>query len=77
MSRLRDNVRDLESHRRGYSMARLRAALAGRFDAADLPDDESLIFDDHLDEAMWTIETPAARTLWTSFEGQPNTDISG
>lgn len=66
---------DLESYRPGYSMARIRAALAGRFDAAQLSDDEYLIFDDLLGDVMGTIETPAARAFWASFEYQRNTDI--
>jgi hypothetical protein len=71
----RENVFDLEAHRPGYSMGRIRAALAGRYDAAQLSDDESLIFDDLLGEAMGTVETPAAHAFWVSFEGQRNTDI--
>lgn len=73
----RENVVDLEAHRPGYSMARIRAALAGRYDAALLSDDEERIFDDLLGEAIGAIETPAARVFWASFDGQPNTDISG
>lgn len=69
------NVRDLESYRPGYSMARVRAALMGRFDAAELSDDEERIFDDLLGEAMGTVGTPAARAFWVSFEGQRNTDV--
>lgn len=68
------NMCDLESYRPGYSMARIRAALAGRFDAGELSDDEERIFDDLLGEAMGTIETPAACAFWASFNGQPNTD---
>ena len=66
---------DLESYRPGYSMARIRAALAGRFDAAQLSDDEYLIFDDLLDDVIGTVETPAACAFWASFENQRNTDI--
>lgn len=56
-------------------MARIRAALAGRYNAALLSEDEELIFDDLLGDAMGTIETPAAHVFWASFEGQRNTDI--
>lgn len=70
-------MRDLESYRPGYSMARIRAALAGRYDAALLSDDEFLIFDDLLDDVMGMAQTPVACAFWASFEGQPNTDISG
>lgn len=56
-------------------MARIRAALAGRYDAALLSEDEELIFDDLLGDAMGEIETPAASAFWASFEGQRNTDL--
>lgn len=67
-------VCDIEARRPGYSLARLRAALAGHYDAARLSDGERALFDDLLGEALDTIQTPAARAFWATFEHAPNTD---
>lgn len=57
-----------------FTMDRIRAALAGEYEAALLSGDEALIFDELVGEAMGTVMTPAGRIFWASFEGRPNTD---
>lgn len=57
-----------------FTMDRIRAALAGEYEAALLSDDEALIFDELVGEAMGTVMTPAGQIFWASFEGRPNTD---
>lgn len=63
------------SDARCFTMDRVLAALAGKFDAAQLSDDESVYFDDLIGEAMGSAMTPAARAFWATFEGVPNTDL--
>ncbi|MEO7128699.1 MAG: hypothetical protein ABI040_07530 [Rhodoferax sp.] len=59
----------------GFTTDRIRAALNGRLDAADLSGDEMMMFDDLLGAAMDGRHTPQARAFWAGFEGQPNTDL--
>jgi|GEM_PF-2969501 len=68
------SVCDIESRRPGYSMARIRAALAGRYDAAKLSEDEALLFDDLLGEAMDGTHTAEEEAFWARFADLPNTD---
>jgi hypothetical protein len=59
----------------GFTMDRVRAALAGEFDAALLSPDEAVYFDEMLGEAMGNIMTPAGRRFWATFDGLTNTDL--
>lgn len=59
----------------GFTLDRVRAALAGRYDAVRLAPEEREIFDDLLGEAMETMQTPAAQEFWGKFARQPNTDL--
>lgn len=65
---------DLDFLAPGWSLARIRAALQGNFDADALDGDERELFDDLLGGAMDGTHTQQARKFWASFEGQLNTD---
>lgn len=58
-----------------FTTDRIRAALAGEYDAMLLSDDERIIFDDLIGEALGSALTPAGRAFWATFEGKPNTDL--
>jgi len=57
----------------GFSMDRVRAALAGEFDSAQLSASEWLYFDDGVGAAMET-PTAAGRIFWERFDRSVNTD---
>lgn len=65
---------DLDLLRPGWSLARVRGALEGTFEANALDDDERELFDDLLAAAMDGTHTQHARDFWASFAGQLNTD---
>ena len=58
-----------------FTTDRIRAALAGEYDAMLLSSDERAVFDDLLGEAMVSVMTPAGRAFWATFESTPNTDL--
>lgn len=62
----------------GYSLDRVKMALAGKFDASLLSDDEAAMFDELFGAANNVPEmmTAEARAFYQSFAGQPNTDRS-
>ena len=53
---------------------RVRAALAGNYDAGLLSADKAELFDDLLGAAMDGANTAAAREFWARFQGERNTD---
>ena len=53
---------------------RVRAALEGAFDAAQLSDAERDRFEQHLGAAMDGTRTAQARAFWAGFQGQASTD---
>jgi hypothetical protein len=69
------NVIDLDSRRDGFTLHHVRAALAGRFDAALLTDDEAVLFDDLFGASLDMPVTAEARAFKAGFAGQPNTDL--
>lgn len=69
------NVIDLDARRVGFTIHRVRAALAGRFDASLLIADEAVLFDDLFGASL---DIPATAEAWAfraSFAGRPNTDL--
>ncbi len=58
----------------GFTLDRVRGALAGRFDASLLTDDEAVLFDDLFGASLDIPATAEARAFRASFAGQPNTD---
>lgn len=69
------NVIDLDSRREGFTLDRVRGALAGRFDASLLTDDEAVLFDDLFGASLDIPATAEARAFQAGFAGQPNTDL--
>jgi hypothetical protein len=59
----------------GFTLDRVRAALAGHYDAALLSRDEAEIFDDLLGSAMDAMQTDEERKFWSEFKHEPNTDL--
>ncbi|MFM2287710.1 MAG: hypothetical protein RL684_853 [Pseudomonadota bacterium] len=57
----------------GYTLDRVRAALAGEFDAELLTVEERAFFDDLFGED--TAPTAAAKDFWATFKNAPNTDL--
>lgn len=68
------NVIDLDARRVGFTIHRVRAALAGRFDASLLTDNEAVLFDDLFGASLDAPATAEARAFKAGFAGQPNTD---
>lgn len=58
-----------------FTADRIRAALAGEFDASMLSTEEREYFDEMFGEAMGSVMTPVGRAFWPTFEGKPNTDL--
>ena len=61
------NVIDLDARRVGFTIHRVWAALAGRFD-------ETVLFDDLFGASLDIPATAEARAFKAGFAGQPNTD---
>lgn len=59
----------------GFTVDRVRATLAGRFDASLLTDDEAELFDDLFGASLDIPATAEARAFKAGFAGQPNTDL--
>lgn len=68
------NVIDLDARRVGFTIHRVRAALAGRFDASLLTADEAVLFDDLFGASLDIPATAKARAFQARFDGQSNTD---
>lgn len=64
----------LDSRRVGFTMHRVRAALAGCFDASLLTADEAVLLDDLFGASLDIPATAEARAFKAGFAGQPNTD---
>lgn len=58
----------------GFTLDRVRGALAGRFDASLLTDEEAMMFDEMFGASLDIPVTAEARAFWEGFAGQPNTD---
>lgn len=51
----------------GYTMDRIQAALEGRFDAAQLSEEERVYFDEMYGWALGNIQPPGARKFWENL----------
>lgn len=68
------NVIDLDSRRVGFTLDRVQAALAGRFDASLLTADEAMLFDDLFGESLDVPATAEAREFCANFARRSRSD---
>jgi hypothetical protein len=54
----------------GYTMDRVQAALEGRFDAAQLSDEERVYFDEMYGWALGNIKTAEEKEFWEKLKGE-------
>jgi hypothetical protein len=54
----------------GYTMERVQAALEGRFDAAQLSEEEQGYFDEMYGFALANIQTPGEKEFWENLNSQ-------